>query len=859
MAVIDFTESRAAELGYASWHRTADGSLKRGELSTLICRCPVSFVIYEPLDLRRCPQILIVCRNQHSHPPPPAVRTPPIVKAYFIQLLVDMGWKLADATPRRIMLDSGLIGGLRRYLQWPSSITRDPMLQDLHPSLGNLDHTTRLILELRSQHFPAGTGFEGAQLMARQHETLPTEECYIRFADECTEGNEKFRIVICMSPQMSRHLLSAKRLSIDTSFKRLHGWQEFEMESWDNENMKSVVGDRAFTSSQTAIAHFVLFRLIFEIAELDTGVPVAFRHIHGYGFESVIADGHKGQGLGLGKFCMHLCRGMEVYCSSEPHRRLCDLGPYDHLRRFYRPCVVHYKRNILAIRSHITSEVQADMFSLSSCEPHPDFEGTLKLIANGGKKAKAWLNDKVTGTKFALTAIYWPRSLIPLHIWKASPSTTNGNEQAHRSINRDGVNLTLLGGIMRGFQYDERAMRSIAYQQDTGVLNRDYMATHVYRATRSISRRVAVANGQYSQYEGAAGDAYDHATTTVDQHYGAESQLQLPDNAVTYQYPNNVSIHPDTSDIPSSSFSTLAWALTPGAHVSDPVVTEYRTGHIRTMEPVYISTYSALAGALGANGNEPTSKLHLEAQFLKFGPCYDIWAYGFERFNGLISHFNHSQNEGGELEATLMRRWWSITFNYELIMQLEALPDKTKEDQECIELLKDKLCAAKLIGTNAMKSHLPSRLLRTVGVSTQLTQKNQLSVKWSYSISGVTGKIVAVWCSLRIPTSGPIFQVCVLCYRQSAETQYPLHVEEKYKEDQKLKTDISLTRRFHAGPDIFDFPWTIRASDLGVASWDAETYEELEVIPMTSLSGHFVLAPASVKERDRLTLGYNCL
>jgi hypothetical protein len=30
-----------------------------------------------------------------------------------------------------------------------------------------------------------------------------------------------------------------------------------------------------------------------------------------------------------------------------------------------------------------------------------------------------------------------------------------GNEQAHRNVKRDGVGLTLLGGIMRGFHYDE--------------------------------------------------------------------------------------------------------------------------------------------------------------------------------------------------------------------------------------------------------------------------------------------------------------------------------------------------------------------------------------------------------------------
>ncbi|KAF9220840.1 hypothetical protein BS17DRAFT_643440, partial [Gyrodon lividus] len=65
-----------------------------------------------------------------------------------------------------------------------------------------------------------------------------------------------------------------------------------------------------------------------------------------------------------------------------------------------------------------------------------------------------WLKDKIDGTKFALPALYFPKSLMPADFWKACPTTTNGNEQAHRSINHDGVHLTLLGGIMRGYDYD---------------------------------------------------------------------------------------------------------------------------------------------------------------------------------------------------------------------------------------------------------------------------------------------------------------------------------------------------------------------------------------------------------------------
>ncbi|KAF8998098.1 hypothetical protein BDQ17DRAFT_1195993, partial [Cyathus striatus] len=64
-----------------------------------------------------------------------------------------------------------------------------------------------------------------------------------------------------------------------------------------------------------------------------------------------------------------------------------------------------------------------------------------------------WLLDKIDA-KFVIPALYHPQSKIPLDVWQASLSSTNGNEQACRNINCDGINLTLLGGIMHGMHYD---------------------------------------------------------------------------------------------------------------------------------------------------------------------------------------------------------------------------------------------------------------------------------------------------------------------------------------------------------------------------------------------------------------------
>ena len=165
----------------------------------------------------------------------------------------------------------------------------------------------------------------------------------------------------------------------------------------------AVVGARAFITSQCAEAHTVLFRRIFEIAVADTGQPVAFKHIHGHGYESVVADAHKGQALGmcttiyetlltaqigLGRYCVHLCRHIHRYDKYEPQQRLCDLGPYDHLKRFFRICETHFQRNAFAIRHYVGKEVWTAMLSLSSSDPHPNIEETFTIIRSGGNKAK---------------------------------------------------------------------------------------------------------------------------------------------------------------------------------------------------------------------------------------------------------------------------------------------------------------------------------------------------------------------------------------------------------------------------------------------------------------------------------------
>ncbi|KAJ7292092.1 hypothetical protein C8J57DRAFT_1212498 [Mycena rebaudengoi] len=291
------------------------------------------------------------------------------------------------------------------------------------------------------------------------------------------------RLWSIMLQSMSSFLMRSKKLSLDTAFKRLSGkWQEFEMETWELDNMKSVIGTCAFTTSQSAEAHVILFTRIFEIAFGDT----------------------------------------------EPTRLLRTLSPYDQLQRFLRLCTTHFKRNVDELRPYITPQVRSAMLSLSSSQVHPNIDDAFRTIVNGGHKAKAWLKDKRVGSKFALPALYQPASLIPLEIWKSAPSTTNGNEQAHRNINRDGVNLTVLGGIMRGMQYDARAMGALELHSSQGVYSRDQTATHFRRLQRSLNRHVVVQKRIAASNTLAQEDVGPHSSQSTSQAVESVAHFNAP-------------------------------------------------------------------------------------------------------------------------------------------------------------------------------------------------------------------------------------------------------------------------------------------------------------------------------------------
>jgi len=77
---------------------------------------------------------------------------------------------------------------------------------------------------------------------------------------------------------------------------------------------------------------------------------------------------------------------------------------------------------------------------------------------------------------------------MPLDVWKASPNTTNGNEQSHRNVNRDGVKLVPIAGALLSKAYDQRSLTSIKVFEEDGINTCNQVSTHFHSGCRSLVR-----------------------------------------------------------------------------------------------------------------------------------------------------------------------------------------------------------------------------------------------------------------------------------------------------------------------------------------------------------------------------------
>jgi hypothetical protein len=139
-------------------HRKEDGPLIQPEMLRLSCR--VKFSTFEPLPEYRklCPYMLVISKGAHPHPIPFPQKTPSIVRSEIFRLLETIKEDLPDLTSQCFLCHPVL----KSYLVSRFPDTVNPTLSDLHISLANRSHLRAYIDQAKREHFPAGTGWNGA-------------------------------------------------------------------------------------------------------------------------------------------------------------------------------------------------------------------------------------------------------------------------------------------------------------------------------------------------------------------------------------------------------------------------------------------------------------------------------------------------------------------------------------------------------------------------------------------------------------------------------------------------------------------------------------------------------------------------
>ncbi|KAJ7208732.1 hypothetical protein C8J57DRAFT_1610075 [Mycena rebaudengoi] len=289
--------------------------------------------------------------------------------------------------------------------------------------------------------------------------------------------------------------------------------------------------------------------------------------------------------------------------------------------------------------------------------------------------------------------------------------------------------------------------------------------------------------------------------------------------------------------------------------------------------------------------------IHLQPQFLKHGPGPGWWTYSYERNNGFLGRFNHNGHSGGEIEGTMMRGWWKTTLIQDLISRLEAIPNPGPEDIDSLKTLQSYLKGGTTERRGTLQNYIATvqtdknpneiefsryphnKILRQIGQGYYNRVFNYLHDLWSpefkvvpdvsvaeegeISFDGEVESFTHVWIQRQRYGAGEEHRGKSAQYAY-IDCRIPVRIEHIYRAKQAVSADSSITtsfaivRRFQPPQDVWNFPWDLWATDIGVHTWSGDSLGFQEIVALERFSGHFVLCPITVKNTDLwITVAYD--
>ena len=259
-----------------------------------------------------------------------------------------------------------------------SSLFGVRFLQDLHPSLNNIEKVRYLLAKFQAQKAPHGTNIIGAMYELQRNKELGS---YLREIS-ILPGNKIF--LVCMTYRQAELLQDISGFEIDMSYKRIAGdILQFELNHLHPGSRQTLTLARVFTNAgeSTDVYHRIFVTIDNTVVAYmkektrprkTDSIPksgLRWKHIDGddSNLTYVKADWDRAQAKGLGLY-------------------LHDLDPtqtwQEHLSQVYVGCLVHFYRNVR--KQKACDEVKLLMKSLPGLNEKEDVD---KRFSNSARIA----------------------------------------------------------------------------------------------------------------------------------------------------------------------------------------------------------------------------------------------------------------------------------------------------------------------------------------------------------------------------------------------------------------------------------------------------------------------------------------
>ncbi|POG59122.1 hypothetical protein GLOIN_2v1789505 [Rhizophagus irregularis DAOM 181602=DAOM 197198] len=429
-------------------HRS-ENTITQGKLMKKLCEVRFSKLI--PVDIKSCPFVILISKGIHTHPPPPPNQVPVTIRTRLQELIHQANNDNTDVTPTHI-----ITGNLIK------TYFGVEYLSDIHASLNNTDRLRYYIDKIQKEIHPQGQGLLG--VVYNYSRNINNFRDYVKrlefFEDEHV-------IIVCTTSEQLNEWIKCKHFQIDLSFKRVMGEiNEFEINYYSNEHNLILTFARVFTNRATTIAYQRIFRVLFDLVLQLTGSPPQFKHIHGSGWNCIIADLDYAQAKGLGLALNEIDNTKDWE---------------EHLVHIFRSCLVHYKRKIR--EKGYNDIVKNKMIALLTAESESAINQVFDDIQAIEENAADWIT--FYRQKWVIASLNKSMSKIANDVWITSPDNTNVAESAHALSNRRGRDLKLLTAILHGQKLDKERFTTIYVHQkynipnkgrDKGLISRNVMS-----------------------------------------------------------------------------------------------------------------------------------------------------------------------------------------------------------------------------------------------------------------------------------------------------------------------------------------------------------------------------------------------